>query len=65
MDGMNKGPTSKAVKQGGNHTQIRTEYPIDTGAMKANAAMKKGSMGGSTENLAHSLSGTSAKQRGA
>ena len=59
-----KGGKSGQVTKSGPRTTIKSDYaPDHSGAMKANAQSRNGKMGGSTDNLSHSLSGASAKQR--
>ena len=59
------GGTSQQETASGRNTKIKSDYPPDhSGVMKTDHKMRAGQMGGSVENLSHSLSGASAKQRG-
>lgn len=67
MDKKESGGSGRKQQEsmGSGATKIKTDFPPDHGSdMKTNHSMRVGKMGGSVENLSHSLSGASAKQRG-
>lgn len=60
----NMGGGKQESTASGRNTKIRQGFPPDhSGAFKTNRAMREGKLSGSVDNLSHSLSGASAKQR--
>lgn len=64
-DGMETDRNGGKTLSGSGKTQIKTDFPVDKSAYAGSASDERGrKLGGSVDNLSHSLKGTSANQRG-